>query len=210
MQEALGADLYFEYIVCCSYTSLCKYESLKTSLKYALKAHDIVEAKSIAKSLTDLGYNPDNVTTSSSEMRVRMHLLSIKVRERYDSLADLSNVPLCCICMDAMNNMAILLADNHEDDAIELEYCSIYPSLCRYEMLTNAIKESLREKQISRAKLLQTHLLELEIKCQQKQAGLTAIDLKHRLMGIEERLKERYFFSTVEFNFNSSFIFVHN
>ena len=161
-------------------------------MRYALKAHDIVEAKSIAKSLTELGYKPDNVTNSSSEMRVRMHLLNLKVRERYDSLADSSNVPFCCICMDAMNNMANLLADNHEDDAIELEFCSIYPSLCRYEMLTNAIKESLREKKISKAKLLQTHLLGLDMKCQQKQAGLTAIDLKHRLMDIEERLKERY------------------
>lgn len=191
-QEALGTELYLEYIVCCSYTSLCKYESLKSSLKYALKAHDIIEAKSIAQLLTDLDYKPDDVTNSSSEMRVRMHLLNLKVRERYDRLADLSNVPYCCICMDAINNMANLLADNHEDDANELEFCSIYPSLCRYELLTKAIKESLREKQISRAKVLQTHLLSLDVKCQRRQSGLTAVDLKQRLIGIDERLKERY------------------
>lgn len=190
-QEALGAELYSEYAACSFYSALCSYESLKKSLKYALKSHDIGQAKAIAGKLTDLGYTPADITRTASDMRQRIHVLCACLKERYDRLAEQSDVPGCCICVDALSIMTKLLADNQADDAKEFSFCSIYPVLCKHELLTSSIKEALKARQIERARVLQNHLLALKYQPQKDQAGLAAADIRQRLCDIEERLKER-------------------
>lgn len=160
-------------------------------MKYALKAHNILLAKSIAGQLTDLCYTPADKKETALGMRLRIYDLSGKIRLRYDTLADLTDVSSCCICMDALNNMTKLLIDNQLDDAEEFSLCTVYPVLCKHELLTTNIKEALRARQIDRARIFQTHLLALEFKPTQMQDGLTAADMKQRLCNIEERLKER-------------------
>jgi hypothetical protein len=183
--------LYEDYAACSFYSSLCKHESLNQSLKYALKAHNILLAKSIAAQLTDLCYTPANKKETALGMRLRIYDLSSKIRRRYDTLADLTDVSSCCICMDALNNMTKLLIENQLDDAEEFSFCTVYPVLCKHELLTTNIKEALRARQIERARIFQTHLLALEFKPTQMQDGLSAADMKQRLCNIEERLKER-------------------
>ena len=178
--------------MCSFYSSLCKYESLNQSLKYALKAQNILLAKSIAAQLTNLCYIPADKNETALGMRLRIYNLNGKMRQRYDTLADLINVSSCCIVMDALNKMTRLLIENQLDDAEEFGFCTVYPVLCKHELLTTNIKEALRARQIERARIFQSHLLALEYKPTQEQAGLTAADMKQRLCNIEERLKERY------------------
>ena len=184
--------MFKEYSSCSFYTLLCKYESLRVSLKCALRAHDIQHAKILAAQLSDLGYQPRDKDGTAADMRLRINTLIMNMRERYDCLAELSDVPGCCVCMDALNEMTDLITDNQEDDEEEYSLCSSYPLLCKYEMFNKYIKESLRNRQIDRAKRLKSLLVSLEYDPQRGLIGATAADVKDRLKSAEVRLKGRY------------------
>ena len=125
-------------------------------------------------------------------MRLRINTLIMNIRERYDCLAELSDVPGCCVCMDALNEMTDLITDNQEDDEEEYSLCSSYPILCKYEVFNKNIKESLRNRQIDRAKRLKNLLNSLEHDSRKGIIGATAADVKERLKSAEVRLKVRY------------------
>ena len=184
--------MFKEYASCSFYTLLCKYESLRLSLKCALRAHDIQHAKILAAQLSELGYLPRERDGTASDMRLRINTLIMNIRERYDCLAELSDVPGCCVCMDALNEMTDLITDNQEDDEVEYSLCSSYPILCKYEVFNKNIKESLRNRQIDRAKRLKNLLNSLEHDPQRGIIGATAADVKERLKSAEVRLKGRY------------------
>jgi hypothetical protein len=190
IKDALSEELYSEYTACSFYGLLCKYEFFKLSLKYALRARNMEEAKKLATQLSDLSYIPRDADGNAFDMRYRIISFISKLKERYDHLAEESNVTGCCICMDALSEMTELLTDNQADDTKEFELCCNYPKLCKYELINEGIKSALHTQQIERAKYLQSQLLVLNYK--PEGVGVTAVDMKGRLVNIRVRLKERY------------------
>jgi hypothetical protein len=166
IKNALSEELYSEYSACSFYGLLCKYEFFKSSLKYALKARNIEEAKKLATQLSDLSYIPRDLDGNSFNMRYRTISFISKLKERYDHLAEDSDVSGCSICMDTLNEMTELLIDNQADDTKEFELCCNYPRLCTYELINDGIKTALHTQQIERAKYLHAQLIALDYNLQ--------------------------------------------
>lgn len=200
--DALSEELYSEYTACSFYGLLCKYEFFKLSLKYALRARNMEEAKKLAIQLSDLSYIPRDADGNAFDMRYRIISFISKLKERYDHLAEESDVTGCCICMDALYEMTELLTDNRADDTKEFELCCNYPKLCKYELINEGIKSALHTQQIERAKYLQSQLVVLNYK--PEGVGVTAVDMLGRLVHIRVRLKERYTLSADRADINDS------
>lgn len=179
-----------EYSACSFYGLLCKYEFFKLSLKYALRARNIEEAKRLETQLSDLSYIPRDTDGNAFDMRCKMILFTTKLKRRYDHLAEQSDVTGCCICMDALYEMTELLIDNQADDTKEFELCCNYPKLCKYEYINEGIKVALHTQQIEHAKYLKSQIMVLDYK--PEEVGVTVVDMKKRLENMQVRLKERY------------------
>ena len=173
-------------------------------MKQALKGRDISRAKIIAAELKELGYQPREIDGTVSEMRLRINILIMNIRERYDVLADKSDVSGCCLCQETLSEITDLLTDNQENDLEEYSLCSAYPTLCKYELFNKNIIESLKNRQIDRAKRLKTLLISLEYEPNKGYPFATAGDMKERLKNTEERLKERYITSAEKADIDDS------
>lgn len=97
-RDALGPELYSEYLICKDLPLQIRFEDIEIAIASARNMKRIKLAAALSEELATLSYSPSGA--SAAEMRTRLETLVSQLDSRYDVHVDLEDCESCGVCVD--------------------------------------------------------------------------------------------------------------